>query len=116
MQMPTNDNSPSTLYDQLLWQQPCIVHVTIFRTFWKLCVRILRNAGVHLYCRPIFVLTRTGWQVCIFNYTDALHSDDFILFTSAKVLTAEHFLQKQCTVYAAFADADESFLEQLLSG
>ena len=30
--------------------------------------------------------------------------------------TVEHFLQKQCTVYAAFADADMSFLEWLLSG
>ena len=29
--------------------------------------------------------------------------------------TAEHFLQKQCTISAAFADADTSFLEWLLS-
>ena len=29
--------------------------------------------------------------------------------------TAKHFLQKQCTVCAAFADADTSFLEWLLS-
>ena len=30
--------------------------------------------------------------------------------------TAEHFLKKQRTVCAAFADADASFLERLLSG
>ena len=56
----------------------------------------------------------------IFNYTEALHSDDFNLFTSAKVVlnrrAVEHFLQKQCTVCAAFADAHASFLERLLSG
>ena len=74
------------------------------------------------------------------------HSDASILFTSANVVldkrhsyaflftsaeVASHcllvqksfwikdrtkFLQKQCTVCAAFADADMSFLEQLMSG
>ena len=33
-----------------------------------------------------------------------------------RLKTAEHFLQKQCTVCAAFADADAFFLERLLSG
>ena len=53
-------------------------------------------------------------------------SDAFILFTSAKsrLLVQKSFwrkvrtkfLQKQCTVCAAFADADMSFLERLMSG
>ena len=59
MQMSTDDNSPSTHYDRLRWQQICIVHVD-FRTFWKLCVCILRNIGVLPYCLPIFVLIRAN--------------------------------------------------------
>ena len=53
-------------------------------------------------------------------------SDAFILFTSAKVPSASTkvvldkdptiFLQKQCTMCAAFAGADMSFLERLMSG
>ena len=53
-------------------------------------------------------------------------SDAFILFTSAKsrllvqksfwIKVRTKFLQKQCTVCAAFADADMSFLERLMSG
>ena len=52
-------------------------------------------------------------------------SDAFILFTSAKshllvqksfwIKVCKKFLQKQCTVCAAFADADISFLERLMS-
>ena len=57
------------------------------------------------------------------------HSDASISFTSAEVPShcllvqksfwiKDHtkFLQKQCTVCAAFADADMSFLERLMSG
>ena len=44
----------------------------------------------HSYCKN---RVRTH----IFNYTDALHSDDYILFTSAKVIL--DFLQKQCTMW-----------------
>ena len=60
---------------------------------------------------------------------DKRHSDAFILFTSAEVPSHRllvqksfwikdrtKFLQKQCTVCAAFADADMSFLERLMSG
>ena len=54
MQMSTNDNSPSTLYDQFRWQRTCICSCRDFRTFWKLCVCILRNTSVHPYCQPIF--------------------------------------------------------------
>ena len=53
----------------------------------------------------------------IFNYTDALHSD-FNLFTSVKVVLDRRSLNtfsKSCTVCAAFADVDASFLERLLS-
>ena len=39
---------------------------------------------------------------------------DYIWESHAWLKTAEHFLQKQCTMCAAFADA--SFLERLLSG
>ena len=49
---------PSTLYDQLHWQQTPICSRCNFRTgLWKLCVRILRNTDVHPYCRPNSVLT-----------------------------------------------------------
>ena len=52
----------------------------------------------------------------IFNYTDAPHSepDDFILFTSAKVILDQRLqntFQKQYTMCAAFADADATFLK-----
>ena len=55
----------------------------------------------------------------IFNYTDALHLEDYFVYiceSCSQSKTAEHFLQKQCTVCAAFVDADKSFLERLLSG
>ena len=64
----------------------------------------------------IIQLVRTVWTH-IFNYTDALHSDDYFVYiyeSCSQSKTAEHFLQKQCTVCAAFADA--SFLKRLLSG
>ena len=54
----TNDNSPLTLYDWLLWQQTRIHSCRNFRSFWKLCVCILRNKGVNPYCWPISVLIR----------------------------------------------------------
>ena len=60
---------------------------------------------------------------------DKRHSDSFILFTSAEVPShcllvqksfwikdRTKFLQKQCTLCAAFADANMSFLERLMSG
>ena len=63
------------------------------------------------------------------NVLDKRHSDAFILFTSAEVPSHRllvqksfwikdrtQFLQKQCTVCAAFADAEMSFLERLMSG
>ena len=40
----------------------------------------------------------------------------YICESRSRLKTAEHFLQKQCTVCAAFPDADASFLEWLLSG
>ena len=56
MQVSPNDNSPSTLYDQLRWQQTHICSCCDFRTFWKLCVCISRNMGVHPYSQPISIL------------------------------------------------------------
>ena len=61
----------------------------------------------------------------IFNYTDVLENWHtmtlriyfvHICWSRSWSKTAEHFLQKQCTVCAAFADAHVTFLEQLLSG
>ena len=40
----------------------------------------------------------------------------YFVYICSRSKTAEHFLQTQCTVCADFADADTSFLEQLLSG
>ena len=40
----------------------------------------------------------------------------YICKSCSQSKTTEHFLQKQCTVCAAFADADMSFFERLLSG
>ena len=51
--------------------------------------------------------------------TKLTHYDAFILFASANIVlhqkTAGHFLKKQSTMCAAFADA-VSFLQRLLSG
>ena len=40
----------------------------------------------------------------------------YICESHSRSKTAEHILQKQCTVCAVFANADASFLERLLSG
>ena len=40
----------------------------------------------------------------------------YICDSPSRWKTIEHFLQKQCTICAAFADADVSFLERLSSG
>ena len=61
----------------------------------------------------------------IFSYTHALQSWHtmtlgrlyfvyFICQSHSGSQTTEHFLQKQCTMCADFADADTSFLERLL--
>ena len=60
MQMSMNDNPPSTLYDWLYVQRTRICSRRDFRTFWKLCVRILRNTGGHPYYLPISVLIRSN--------------------------------------------------------
>ena len=59
----------------------------------------------------------------IFNYTDLLQTGTFrrlhfvyICQSRFGSKTAEHFLQKQSTVSAAFTDANASLFERLLSG
>ena len=51
--------------------------------------------------------------------TDALHSNDLfclhICESCSRSKNIEHFLQKQCTMCAAYAGADMSFLERVLS-
>ena len=60
MQMSTNDNPASTLYDRLRWQQTCIVHVVIsllsgnsVSLFWEIW-------GVLSYSQPISILTQAN--------------------------------------------------------
>ena len=63
----------------------------------------------------IIHLVRTVCELT-FNYTDTQHSDDFILYTkSFSIEDCRTLSQKQCTVCAAFADANAPFLERSLS-
>ena len=68
-------------------------------------------------CRKVkFSIIHLVRRVCgltsLITYTDALHSDFVhICEIHSQLKTAQHFLQKQCTMYVAFVDADASFLE-----
>ena len=67
--------------------------------------------GQFFYCSSC----KKSLQTHIFSFTDALHLDDYFVYTCESCSwskTAEHFLQKQCTMCATFAYADASFLEQ----
>ena len=78
--------------------------------------------------RPLFYKSsfKNSEQTHIFNYTDSLQNWHtitlrrlyfvYICYSRSGLKTTEHFLQKQHSVCAAFADAKVSFLEQLLSG
>ena len=80
---------------------------------------------IHLYEQCVnsyFQLYRCSAKLAHYETGTLWHSDAYILFTSAKVngcfisKTIENCLQKQCTMCAAFTDADASFLEWFLSG
>ena len=69
------------------------------------------NFSITHLVRTVCELTSSIIQTQYTRMTFCLH-----LQKSFSIRTAEHFLQKQCTMCAAFADADVSFLEWLLSG
>ena len=86
-----------------------IIHLV--RTVCELTVSKVNFSIIHLVktvCEPTFSIIQTYYtRTTLFG----LHLRKSFSIEDHKTLS-----QKQCTVCAAFADADTSFLEQLLSG
>ena len=113
----THNNTPA--YPKTLLSVLQTDYVRIFRFltgFFADAPPISQNKTVPKVKFSISQLVRTVFELTYRCTTLKRLYFVYVCESCSRLKTAEHFLQKQCTMCAAFADANASFPEWLLSG